>query len=465
MRGIFVHVILRITMALAAILSLGACNTLPTIEPGAASGNAPAHLEGTRGPLSAQQSKAVLARLESRSPQTSIFDRHLALEEAITGTPLTVGNKVVLLQNGPATYKAMLAAIASAKDNINMESYIFEEDEVGAQFADAFIAKQSQGVQVALIYDSLGSNGSSAEFFKRFTDSGVQVVQFNPLNPLASKKLWQFNDRDHRKLLIVDGKTAFVGGINISSVYSAGSASSADSRKNKAGGAPWRDTHLQVQGPVVAEFQKLFLATWASQKGPEMAPRAFFPVQTASGTDVVRAIGSSPEEPYSLFYATLISAIDSAETSVHLTNAYFVPDRQLIAALTDAAARGVDVSLVLPSNTDSWLVYNAGRAHYQHLLKGGVKIYERRGPLLHAKTAVIDGVWSTIGSTNLDRRSFLHNQELDAVVVGPDFGTQMQAMFDADIAVSDDITLEKWERRSLADHVRELAARAWSYWL
>ncbi|HEX7606075.1 MAG TPA: phospholipase D-like domain-containing protein, partial [Usitatibacter sp.] len=227
------HVIPRIAVALAVIFSLGACNTLPTVEPDAGANAAPARLEGTRGPLTAQQSKAVLARLESRSPQTSIFERHLALEEAITGTPLTVGNKVVLLQNGPATYKAMLAAIASARDSINMESYIFEDDEVGAQFADALIAKQARGVQVALIYDSFGSNGSSAEFFKRLTDSGILVVQFNPLNPLASKKLWQLNERDHRKLLIVDGKTAFVGGINISSVYSAGSASSAASRKDK----------------------------------------------------------------------------------------------------------------------------------------------------------------------------------------------------------------------------------------
>jgi cardiolipin synthase A/B len=447
-------------------LSLAACNTLPTIEPGAASGAAPARLEGARGMLSAQQSKAILAGLASQGQQTSIFDRHLALEEAIVGTPLTVGNKVVLLQNGPATYKAMLAAIASATDNINMESYIFEDDEVGTKFADALIAKQAKGVQVALIYDSLGSNATPAEFFKRFTDSGVQVLQFNPLNPLVSRKLWQVNERDHRKLLIVDGKTAFMGGINISSVYSAGSASSSSEKKDKpGGGAPWRDTHLQVQGPVVSDFQKLFLETWASQKGAAMAPRAFFPVETNRGTDVVRAIGSSPEAPTSNFYATLISAIDSAETSVHLTNAYFVPDPQLLASLTAAAARGVDVSLVLPSSSDSWLVLNAGRAHFAHLLKGGVKIYERRGALLHAKTALIDGVYSTIGSTNLDRRSFLHNQEIDAVVVGPDFGTQMQAMFDADIAVSDDITLEKWEHRPLADHVREIAARAWAYWL
>jgi cardiolipin synthase A/B len=466
MRGIGVNATPGIVAALAACVALAGCNTLPTIDPGTVSSAPPARLEGASGRLlSQQQTKAVLARLASGGQQTSILDRHLAVEEAIVGTPLTVGNKVVLLQNGAATYRAMLAAIASARDNINMESYIFEDDEVGQKFADALIAKQAQGVQVTLIYDSLGSNAAPAEFFKRFTDSGVQVLEFNPLNPLAARKLWQINERDHRKLLIVDGKTAFMGGINISSVYSAGSASSSSKKDKAGGGAPWRDTHLQVQGPVVSDFQKLFLETWTSQNGAPMAPRAFFPVETNQGTEVMRAIGSSPEAPRSLFYTTLISAIDSAETSVHLTNAYFVPDPQLIASLTDAAARGVDVSLVLPSNSDSWLVLNAGRAHYERLLKGGVKIYERRGPLLHAKTGLIDGVRSTIGSTNLDRRSFLHNQEIDAVVFGSGFGDQMQAMFDADIAVSDHITLEKWERRPLADHLREIAARTWAYWL
>ena len=145
----------------------------------------------------------------------------------------------------------------------------------------------------------------------------------------------------------------------------------------------------------------------------------------------MRAIGSSPDEPYSLIYATLISAIKSAETSVHLTYAYFVPDPQLQDALKDAAQRGVDVKLILPSSTDSWLVFNAGRSYYASCCAAGVQIYERRDALLHAKTALIDGVWSTIGSTNLDWRSFLHNDEVNAVILGPDFGTQMQTMFDA----------------------------------
>ncbi|HEY4999404.1 MAG TPA: cardiolipin synthase B, partial [Usitatibacter sp.] len=182
MRDSDVTVIPRVLWALAFI-ALAGCNTLPTVDADASSGS-PTHLEGTRGRLSQQQTKAILARLEARGQQTSIFDRHLALEEAVVGTPLTVGNKVVLLQNGAATYAAMLAAIAGAKDSINMESYIFEDDEIGKKFSDALIAEQAKGVQVTLIYDSFGSDHSPAAFFKNLSDNGVQVLEFNPINPL-----------------------------------------------------------------------------------------------------------------------------------------------------------------------------------------------------------------------------------------------------------------------------------------
>jgi cardiolipin synthase A/B len=183
------------------------------------------------------------------------------------------------------------------------------------------------------------------------------------------------------------------------------------------------------------------------------------------GKEVVRAIGSSPDEPFSLIYATLISAINSAETSVYLTNAYFVPDPQLVTALKEAVGRGVDVKLILPGTTDSWLVFHAGRSHYDELLRGGVKIHERRDVLLHAKSAIIDGVWSTIGSTNLDWRSFLHNDEVNAAILGQEFGAQMQAMFDADLAASNAVTLQQWQDRPVTARVKEMAARLWEYWL
>ncbi|HSV69403.1 MAG TPA: phospholipase D-like domain-containing protein [Methylibium sp.] len=451
--------------ALLALATCVGCSSLPTIVPDLAHrSTGPPRLEGVQGPLSAEQSQTVLDRLASRGEPTDIFARHLALEEAIVGSPLTTGNEVRLLQDGPATYRAMLAAIGTARDHINLETYILDDDVIGQQFAQALIDKQQQGVQVNLIRDSAGTFATPAAFFQRLADHGVQVLEFNPLNPLLSRKAWELNQRDHRKLLIVDGRTAFLGGINISSVYSGGSARKGG-RLRPAAGPVWRDTDLQLDGPVVAELQKLFLAAWASQKGEPLAARDYFPTPVSAGREVVRVIGSSPDEPYSLIYATLLSAIASAETSIRITNAYFVPDPQLLAALEAAAGRRVDVTLILPAQTDSWLVFHAGRDHYERLLRAGVKIHERRGVILHAKTALIDGVWATVGSTNLDWRSFLHNHELNAVVLGAGFGGQVQAMFDQDLAESDAITLAAWQRRPVPLRLKEWFARVWAYWL
>ena len=457
---------------LVCLVILSGCSSLPRIVPDLARRPASAvQLQGARGPLTAAQSKAVMDRLRSRGTPTDLFERHLALEEEIVGSPLTTGNQVLLLQDGPATYKAMFAAIALAKDHINMETYILEDDDVGRQFAQALMDKQRQGVQVNIIRDSVGTFGTPAAFFQALAATGIKLLEFNPINPLQSRKEWALNQRDHRKLLIVDGSTAFLGGINISSVYSGGSFGSGVRARPAARAAQpadqlaWRDTDLQLRGPVVADFQKLFIATWEKQKGEPLAAKNYFPKLEAAGPHVVRAIGSAPDEPYSLIYATLLSAINSAETSVRLTNAYFAPDPQLLTALKSAAQRGVDVSLILPSQTDSWLIFHAGRNYYDQLLRAGVKIFQRRGVILHSKTALIDGVWATVGSTNLDWRSFLHNQELNAVVLGPDFGRQVQAMFDKDLALSDQITLEQWQRRALDLRIKEAFARAWEYWL
>ena len=358
----------------------------------------------------------------------------------------------------------MFAAIMAAKDHINMETYALEDDEVGQRFAQALIEKQRQGVQVNVIRDSAGTFSTPSAFFDRLKETGIKVLEFNPINPLLARKEWELNQRDHRKLLIVDGRTVFLGGINISSVYSGGSFSRS-SHKPRDGSPAWRDTDLQLSGPVAAEFQKLFIATWENQKGEPLAQKNYFPQLQSVGRQVVRAIGSSPEEPYSLIYATLLSAIGNAEKSIHITNAYFVPDPQLLAALEAAAQRGVDVRLILPSETDFWLVFHAGRGHYERLLRAGVKLYERRGVILHSKTALIDGVWATVGSTNLDWRSFLHNYEVNAVVLGAEFGQQLQTMFDRDLAASSAITLETWERRAVNVRLKELFARIWEYWL
>lgn len=449
---------------LAAALLFAGCSTLPRIVPDMARGAPAAHLTGAHGPLSAARSKEILDALRADGRQTDVLERHLALEQAISDSPLLAGNRVQLLQDGPATYQAMFAAIAAAHDHINMETYIVEDDEVGKRFADVLIDKQRAGVQVNLIRDSVGTLDTPSAYFTRLADAGIRVLEFNPINPLTAKAGWDVNQRDHRKLLVVDGTTAILGGINISSVYSGGSFSQR-AGKRSVGEQPWRDTDLQIDGPVVAEYQKLFLETWQKQQGEPLAPRDYFPTLARQGSEVVHAIGSSPDEPYSVMYATLISAIDNAETDILLTNAYFIPDPQLVAALKGAVARGVVVKIVLPSVTDSGLVFHAGRSHYDELLRGGVQIFERKYALLHAKTALIDGVWSTVGSTNLDWRSFLHNQELNAVVLGAEFGARMRSSFDDDLAQSQQVTLEAWQGRPIGLRVKEALARLWEYWL
>jgi cardiolipin synthase len=451
-----------------------ACATLPDTDALIArhTGQA-ARFESASGPLSAQKSAAILAGLKRNAGDIDILEKQIALEQSIVGSPLFVGNKVVLLQDGAATYAAMFAAIRGARDHINLESYIIDDDEVGQQFADLLLVQQSRGIQVNIIYDSVGGFNTPKAFFERLIEGGIAVLEFNPLNPLATKKEWLINNRDHRKLLVVDGRMAFIGGINISSVYSSGSGArrrpkvaetvagntaenaAENAAKNAAG---WRDTHLQIEGPVVAELQKLFIGTWEKQRGKPLAAKDYFPALKAQGKDIVRTIGSTPDDPYSLIYLTLISAIGNAERQIQLTNAYFVPDAQLLKSLIDAAARGVDVKIILPGHSDSDITFYAGRSHYAALLKAGVKIYERRGALLHSKTASIDGVWSCVGSANLDWRSFIDNDEVNAVILGREFAGQMQIIFAKDLDASEAIDPERWEQRSLILRLKEWGA-------
>jgi cardiolipin synthase A/B len=452
-----------IEIAAAAALSLMAagCASLPDTQFLSEQYTTQAsRFQGAWGPLSEKKSAAIVARLKDANGDLDILDKQTALEQAIVGGALVVGNKVTLLQDGPATYQAMFAAIGRARDHINIESYIIEDGEVGQQFADLLLERQAHGVQVNVIYDSVGAFATGKPFFDRLKQAGVQVVEFNPVNPLASKNAWSPNHRDHRKLLVVDGSTAFLGGINISSVYSSGSSMGGSGRPVDPT-TGWRDTDIQIDGPVVLEFQKLFVQTWDKQKGKPLAQKDYLPALPAQGKDIVRAIGSTPDDPFSLVYLTLISAITNAEKQVYITNAYFVPDPQLMKALLDAAARGVDVRLILPSQSDSNAAYYAGRSHYAELLAAGVKIYERRGALLHVKTAIVDGVWSCVGSSNLDWRSALDNDEINAIILGREFAQQMQDVYAKDIAASNAIDLETWERRSILLRLKEVTARVW----
>jgi len=451
--------LMRVAAISFVVFEVVACASLPdTNELIAQQVVSEAQFDSSHGPMSLQKSAAILAKLKRKSGDIDILERQIVLEQAITDSPLIVGNKVSLLQDGTETYSAMFASILNAKKNINLESYIIEDDEIGRQFSDLLLERQSKGIQVNVIYDSVGAIATPKPFYEHLMQGGINVLEFNPVNPLVSRYRWNINHRDHRKLLVIDGDTAFIGGINISSVYSSGSIARRTLKSSK-NITKWRDTDIKIEGPVVAEFQKMFLQTWEKQRGTPLPLDNYFPHLTSVGKDIVRALGSTPDDPYSLIYITLISAINNAEKQVFLTNAYFVPDPQLLKALIDAASRGVDVKLILPSQSDSELVFHAGRAHYLALLKGGVHIYERKGAMLHSKTAVIDGTWSTVGSTNLDWRSFLSNDEINAVILGQEFSQQMIAMFNHDLDVSNKIELQLWERRSPLLRIKEWLAQ------
>jgi len=287
----------------------------------------------------------------------------------------------------------------------------------------------------------------------------------------------RIQNRDHRKLVIVDGRVAFLGGINISGVYgtarpgSGGGSYGGSASKSGASGddhdppfeqRPWRDLQVRLEGPVVGDLQRAFAQQWERGKKEPLQDASLYPKLDPAGPHVVRAIPTSPEDGNNAAYVALISAIEAAESEVLIVNAYFVPHPQLLESLKAAARRGVAVHLMLPSRSDNSVVHHAGRSYYEELLAAGVRIHERKSRLLHSKSAVVDGVWSTVGSTNLDWRSLAYNYELNAVILGTDFADRMKAVFARDLADSEEITVEKWAARPLKDRVKEVAARAWA---
>jgi cardiolipin synthase len=451
----------RMACAICMILLLASCASLPDIHYLKESIQAPPvpTIVGAHGSsLPEPEARRLLQR---RLGDEAARLKEVAIEEAVTGRPLIKGNKVSLLIDGPRTMAAMMKAIAAARDHVNLETYIFDHDEVGLKFAELLKAKQREGVQVNIIYDSHGTLNTPVEFFDSMREAGIRLTEFNPLNPLKRTGSWRPNNRDHRKILIVDGKTAFTGGINISEDYSSASPSSARRSLSEPG---WRDTHIQVEGPAVAALQSLFMDTWIKQRGERLNDRDYFPPLKEEGDEMLRIISTHPDGDYSVFKAYAL-AMQHAQQTIHITIAYFVPDQQVIDSLIAAAQRGVDVKLIFPSVTDVGLVYYAGRSFYQELLEGGVRIYELQESVLHAKTAVIDGMWSTVGSANLDMRSFLHNTEVNVIVLGSRFGKIMEDAFEVDLTHSREITLEEWKQRPASKRIKEWFSRLFSYWL
>jgi cardiolipin synthase A/B len=385
---------------------------------------------------------------------------------AHSSAPLTAGNKVTALVDGPETFAAIRAAIASARHHVHVETFIFGDDELAREFAELLAQKRREGVEVRVLYDSVGSMETAGAFFDELRADDIEVREFRPMNPAKTPLIWKIQNRDHRKIIVVDGKIGFTGGINISGTYTSSSSVKPGPERGVSDG--WRDTHIQIEGPAVAQLQELFVQMWtrAGEGTAVCCDAEYFPSILPSGPHLVTIVSNDSEdsEDFAL-YATYLAAFSKASSRLWITHAYFAPNEDLLQAMSDAAQRGVDVRLIVPGFTDSNIVLHATRSTYGRLLKSGVHIYERNDALLHAKSVVIDGALSIVGSANLDMRSFVHNDEVNAIVISRDFGRRMEQIFRRDEQASRPLDLDTWKQRPLWQRMKELGAKMMGYWL
>ncbi|MCB1623208.1 MAG: hypothetical protein KDI32_01380, partial [Pseudomonadales bacterium] len=453
---------LRVRFAAAAVVVRAAsvafgCTTLPDLrlarDLSLSRSATTLVIVGPSGPVSDAARKRVTQAL-ARTGDTSFLDHYLAAMEPVARSPLLAGNSVDLLVDGPATYRAIFRAIANSQYYVLLESFILEDaTAAGVSLSESLRDAAARGVAVFVLYDGVGSLTTGDAFIKSLGDSRIQSCAFNPINPLDGR-FSGFNQRDHRKIVVVDGAMGFAGGINFSRAYRSSSKSIMRSG-TAAIDDGWRDTHVEAAGPVVVVLEDLFRDAWHSQDCSGALPARLQQQPDKAGGTLLRVVASSPDDELNEVYASVLAAISYAQQSIDITMAYFVPDDVLESALSDAAKRGVQVRLIVPSHSDFTGVFYAGRAHYASLLENGVRLYELEGAFLHSKTIVIDGIWSSVGSTNFDWRSFAHNSEININIIDAAFASKMVAMFARDLADSTEITAQKWRKRPILDRLKE----------
>jgi len=383
------------------------------------------------------------------------------LREAMDSAPALPGNTAAILFGGRRVFAALFRAIEAARDHVNLEFYILQDvgnpGGAGPSLFDLLRAKLAQGVAVTIIYDSLGSADTPRAALASLRAAGANLLSFNPANPLEARGAWRPNARNHRKIAVVDGRVAGVGGVNLDSVYEnpCGPGAAADPADG-TDEACWADIGVRLEGPAVAALQRLFFETWAKQGGGPLPARDWFPPPGRPGRTAVRVFGSAPGQGKPYFYLARLAAIMEAKRSIRLCTGYFVPTRREIEELARAARRGVDVRLLLPGVTDTPVATAAQRASYGPLLEAGVRIVEVTDSVLHAKVTVVDGDWSAVGSSNLDRRSVAWNDEVDAVLLGPEAAASLEAAMARVAARATPVTLEGWRQRGVGQRLREL---------
>jgi cardiolipin synthase len=364
----------------------------------------------------------------------------------LLGTGILDGNRVDVLLNGDEIFPAMLQAIRSAKTTITFETFIYWSGSIGSEFSNALAERARAGVKVHVLLDWIGSNKMDASQLALMEQAGVQVRKYNKPHWY---KLGRLNNRTHRKLLVVDGQTGFTGGVGIADQW-IGHAQDPEH---------WRDSHFRVQGPVVAQMQAAFMDNWIKVSGDVLHGPEYFPPLLPVGAGKAHVFSSSPlggSESMRLMY---LLAITAASRSIHLSTPYFIPDELTTKALTDAAKRGVTVQIItVGSHTDSETIRRASRARWGALLEVGVEMYEYQPTMYHCKVMIVDGLWTTVGSTNFDPRSFSLNDEANLNYYDADFARRQIEIFQEDLARSRQVKFQEWKDRPLAEKFWEHAA-------
>jgi cardiolipin synthase len=365
---------------------------------------------------------------------------------AYTGNAVVSGNRVEVLLNGDQIFPAKIAAIRAARKSITYAQYVFEEGQPAVDTAQALAERCRAGIPVHVLLDAVGALSMPAQYRDWMTEAGCQVVFYHPLNPWSLDRL---NERNHRRILVVDGVVGFTGGSGTSGKWSG----------NGREDGYWRDTDVRVEGPVVEQLQGAFVENWLEATGVALGGPAFFPrpIPLRGGVDA-HVVRSSPTGGSAAMYTMFLLAMASARRSIYITNPYFVPDEKMVETLIQARRRGVRVVLLLPGAIDHNLVRQASRGGFGRLLKEGVEIHEYTPALLHAKTMVIDSMWSTVGSTNLDRRSFALNEELNLVIYDAGVARRLEQVFEKDLSESRRVTYQRWANRGIVARLLEWLA-------
>jgi len=361
------------------------------------------------------------------------------------------GNRVTLLRDGAEAYPAMLDAIRSAREQVLFEMYWFGSDKAGRRFGAVLREASARGVEVAVVYDAFGSLGADPAFFDELRAAGCRVHEFGPIAPWRRRfKPEGVVRRDHRKILVVDGDIGFTGGINIGDPW----------LPVEEGGAGWRDDTVRVEGPAVRGLVACVLSAWRrAGGGPLLQTRRSEPAtRTHDAGHRVRVLGESYFRARRQISRAYVAELAQAKARAWVTNAYFVPDRAVRRGLRRAAERGVDVRVLVPGTSDVEFVRIASRATWSSLLRSGVRLFEYQRGILHAKSAVIDGRFSTVGTYNLDYQSFRSNLEVNVAVVDESFGEQMEQSYLRDLRDSREVQVHEFNRRPFADRVVEQIA-------